>query len=123
MPIGFSRAGAWGIYVRTVEFPVEAGGTILVQVPDELPSGPVMRGRAAEATIDRADQTFEMALSTVRTVAQGVVSQLKDLAVRPQQVTVEFGIELTGKTGAVLVAASASAQLKVSLTWEPEKTG
>jgi hypothetical protein len=109
--------------MRTVQFPVEAGGTILVQVPDELPSGPVMRGRAAEATIDRADQTFEMALSTIRTVAQGVVAELKDLSVRPQQVTVEFGIELTGRTGAVLVAASASAQLKVGLTWQPEKTG
>lgn len=107
--------------MRTVEFPVAAGGTVLVQVPDEQPTGPVMRGRAAESTIDRADQTFEMALSTVRTVAQGLIVQLKDLAVQPQQVNVEFGIELTGKTGAVLVAASACAQLKVSLTWRPEK--
>ena len=32
----------------------------------------------------------------------------------------EFGIELTGKTAAVLVAASASAQLKVSMTWQSE---
>jgi hypothetical protein len=111
------------ICVRTVEFPVEAGGTVLVQVPDEVPAGPVMRGRTAEATIDRADQTFEMALSTVRTVAHGVVIQLKDLAVQPQEVTVEFGIELTGRTGAVLVAASASAQLKVSLTWRPGEAG
>ena len=109
--------------MRTVEFPVEAGGTVLVQVPDEVPAGPVMRGRTVEATIDRADQTFEMALSTVRTVAQGVVTQLKDLAVQPKEVTVEFGVELMGKTGAVLVAASASAQLKVSLTWRPGETG
>lgn len=107
--------------MRTVEFPVEAGGTVLVQVPDEQPAGSVMRGRAAEATIDRADQTFEMALSTIRTVANGVVLQLKDIAVRPQQVTVEFGIELTGKMGSMLVAASASAQLKVSLTWQPKE--
>jgi Trypsin-co-occurring domain 1 len=111
------------ICVRTVEFPVEAGGTVLVQVPDELPAGPVMRGRGAEATIDRADQTFEMALSTIRTVANGVVLQLKDIAVRPQHVTVEFGIELTGKMGSMLVAASASAQLKVSLTWQPKEAG
>lgn len=94
---------------------------MLVQVPDERPAGPVMRGRAAEGTIDRADQTFEMALSSIRTVANGVVLQLKDIAVRPQQVTVEFGIELTGKMGAMLVAASASAQLKVSMTWQPEE--
>lgn len=96
---------------------------MLVQVPDELPAGPVMRGRGAEATIDRADQTFEMALSTIRTVANGVILQLKDIAVRPQHVTVEFGIELTGKAGSMLVAASASAQLKVSLTWQPKEAG
>ena len=106
--------------MRTVEFPAEAGGTVLVQVPDEPPAGPVLRGRVSEATIARADQTFETALSTIRTVSQGVVTQLKGLAVHPQQVTVEFGIELTGKTAAVLVAASASAQLKVSMTWQSE---
>ena len=42
---------------------------------------------------------------------------------RTGEVTVEFGIELMGKTGAVLVAASASAQLKVSLTWRPGEAG
>lgn len=109
--------------MRTVEFPAQAGGTVLVQVPDESPGGPVLRGGLAGATIDRADQTFETALSTIRTVARGVVTQLEGLAVRPQQVTVEFGIELTGKTAAVLVAASASAQLKVSMTWQPEAAG
>ena len=38
---------------------------------------------------------------------------------RPEEITVEFGIELTGKTNSVLVAAGASAQLKVGLTWRP----
>ena len=94
---------------------------MLVQVADGQSTGPVMRGRLGELTIDRADQTFETALGTIRTVAQGVLSQLKDLAVRPQVVTVEFGIELTGKAGAMLVAAGASAQLKVGLTWQPEQ--
>jgi hypothetical protein len=108
--------------VRTVAFPAAAGGTVLVQVPDEPPAGVVVRGRLADATIDRADQTFETALSTIRTVAEAVVTQLKGLAVRPQQVTVEFAIEISGRTAAVLVAASASAQLKVSMTWQPERS-
>jgi hypothetical protein len=97
--------------VQMVEFPLEAGGSVLVQVLDEQAAGPVMRGRIGEVTIDHADRTFEMALGTLRTV--------KGLAVQPQEVTVEFGVELTGKTGAVLVSAGASAQLKVGLTWRP----
>lgn len=106
--------------MRTVEFPLDAGGTVLVQVPDEQSAGPLMRGKALEATIDRADQTFETALSTIRTVANGIAGQLEDITVRPQQVTVEFGIEITGKMGTMLAAASASAQIKVSVSWQPE---
>ena len=44
---------------------------------------------------------------------------MQNLAVRPEEITVKFGIELTGKTSSILVAAGASAQLKVGLTWRP----
>lgn len=51
--------------------------------------------------------------------SRGVLGQLQNLAVRPEGITVEFGIELTGKTRSILVAAGASAQLEVGLTWRP----
>jgi hypothetical protein len=106
--------------MRMVEFPLEGGGTVLVQVQEDQPTGPVMRGgRVGDATIDRADRTFESALVTVRTVARGILSQLDGMAVKPQEVTAEFGVELTGKAGGMLVSAGASAQLTVSLTWRP----
>jgi Trypsin-co-occurring domain 1 len=105
--------------MQVVEFPVGAGGTLLVKVADEPTGGPTVRGIRSEQVIQQADRTFEQALQTVREVAQGVLGQLQGLAVMPQEVTVEFGIELTGRTGAILVAAGASAQLKVGLTWRP----
>ena len=105
--------------VALIEFPVETGGTILVQVTDQRSAGPTMRGGLSQQTIDQADRTFERALGTIGTVARGVLSQLQGLVVLPAEITVEFGVELTGKTSAVLVAAGASAQLKVGLTWRP----
>jgi inner membrane protein involved in colicin E2 resistance len=102
-----------------VEFPVETGGTLLVMVTDQRSVGPTMRGGFGQQAIDQADRTFERALGTIGTVARGVLGQLQGLAVRPEEITVEFGIELTGKTNSVLVAAGASAQLKVGLTWRP----
>jgi hypothetical protein len=102
-----------------VEFPVETGGTVLVQVTDQRSAGPTMRGGFGQQAIDQADRTFEHALATIATVARGVLSQMQGLAVRPEEVTVEFGIELTGKSNAVLVAAGASAQLKICLMWHP----
>jgi Trypsin-co-occurring domain 1 len=106
-----------------VEFPLEAGGTVVVQVEQDASQLPVTRGGlSVQDAVERADEKFEAALSTVRTVAQGVLAQLAGLTVRPDTVTVEFGVELTGKAGAILVASAASAHLKVSLTWNPGAT-
>jgi len=105
--------------MRVVEFPVESGGTLLVKVADQPAGGPTVRGISSELVIQQADRTFEKALATVKEVARGVLDQLHGLSVTPQEVTVEFGIELTGRAGAMLVAAGTSAQLKVGLTWRP----
>jgi len=105
--------------MQVVEFPVETGGTLLVRVADQPAGGATVRGLRTQQVIEQADRTFEKALQTVREVARGVLGQLEGLAVMPAEVTVEFGIELTASTGAVLVAAGSTAQLKVGLTWRP----
>jgi hypothetical protein len=106
--------------VDKVAFPLDNGGQILVRV-DTVDSygGVVTRGGRADATITEAGQTFESALSTIRDVADAVLHQLARLAVPPQEVRVEFGLELTTKASAVVAAASATAQLHVALAWKP----
>jgi hypothetical protein len=105
--------------MQVVEFPVETGGTLLVKVADQPAGGATVRGLRTQQIVEQADRTFDKALQTVRDVARGVLGQLDGLAVMPEEVTVEFGIELTASTGAILVAAGATAQLKVGLTWRP----
>ena len=99
-----------------VEFPLEGGGgAVLVRIVDKHTGGTVLReGRGTDA-LERAANTFETALSTIRVVAQGVFLQLSDLARSPDEVNIDFGLE----AGAVRASAELVAQLKVRLTWRP----
>jgi hypothetical protein len=103
---------------RFVEFPLEDGGTILVEV-DEPES---VRGTARVArdtkTIEKAKQTFESALDKIKPTANAVISKLRDLHDSPDEVTVEFGLKLNGEAGVVFAAASVEANYKVTLTWK-----
>ena len=107
--------------MATVAFPLEGGGQVLVRVDQLDPYGGVVtRGGRAEEAVAEAGQTFESALSTIRDVADAVLHQLARLAVPPQEVRVEFGLELTAKAAAVVASASATAQLHVALAWNPQ---
>jgi hypothetical protein len=108
-----------GCRVETVVFPLEDGGVVLVRVSESEPGGVVSRGGSVTERLERAEQTFEAALGIIRAVAHGVLSQLTELARSPDEVHVEFGLEFTGKAGAVLATAETSTQLRVDLTWRP----
>ncbi|MEU2791220.1 CU044_2847 family protein [Streptomyces sp. NPDC007100] len=84
----------------------------------DTPYGDVVtRGMSVQAAAERAQQTFEASLDAIRTVAETVVAQLSGLRARPDSATVEFGVALTAKAGAV-VTAGAATHLQVTLTWQ-----
>jgi len=58
-------------------------------------------------------------MKTLRSVAEDVVSTIKDikLSERPDKAEVEFGLLLTTDAKAFIVNASAQAHFKVTLTW------
>ena len=101
---------------QLVEFPLAAGGSVLVQVtqPD---SGPVMRGFDRAQVTERAGQTFEEAVSRVRPAVEGVIAQLRSLSKTPDEVHIEFGLDLHAEAGAFIAAASTTANFTVALTW------
>jgi hypothetical protein len=106
--------------METMAFPLDGGGQVLVRVDAVDPYGGVVtRGGRAEEAITEAGQSFESALGTIRDVADAVLHQLARLAVPPNEVRVEFGLELTTKAAVVVASASATAQLHVALAWNP----
>jgi hypothetical protein len=108
---------------RLVEFPLEDGGSVLVQV-DETPSGPVTRGLGDRQIVsEQAQRTFEQAVARVQPAAQALVRQLRSLADTPEEIGVEFGLELSAEAGAFIAAASSTANFKVTLTWRRDHRG
>jgi hypothetical protein len=108
--------------VETVAFPLDGGGQVLVRVDTvDAHGGVVTRGGRAEAAIAEAGQTFESALGTIRDVADAVLHQLARVAVPPREVKVEFALELSTKAAAIVASASATAQLHVTLAWNPPR--
>jgi hypothetical protein len=102
--------------LQLVEFPLEDGGSVLIQVQDAA-VGPVTRGLGDRAVVERSQRTFEEAISRIQPAAQALLSRLRGLADTPEEIGVEFGLELSTEAGAFIAAASATANFKVTLTW------
>ena len=101
---------------QLVEFPLASGGSVLVQLPEHA-SGPVTRGLKGAEITERAQQTFEEAVGRVRPAVEGVITQLRSLTEAPDEVHVEFGIDLHAEAGAFIAAVSTTANFTVALTW------
>jgi len=102
---------------RLVEFADASGGTVLVEVAEGPGTGVTTRGMNSAAVIERAGQSFEDALGRIQPAVQGVVDQMLSLAHRPDEVCVEFGLDLHAEAGAFIAAASTTANFTVTLTW------
>ncbi len=100
---------------RLVEFPLEEGGSIVVEVDEPETGGTVRAGR--EDTIEQARETFEDALNKVLPAAKTVVEKLRNMASRPDEIEVTFGVNLSTKAGAVIASVSAEANFGVTVRW------
>jgi len=99
---------------RLVRFPLEGGGSVVVQV-DERQSGPVPAASPGEFAA-KAKITFEQAVSHLRPIAEAVIQQVKDLG--PQKVEIELGISFSAEAGVVLAKTAAEGSCKVTLAWQ-----
>ncbi|MFC9335942.1 CU044_2847 family protein [Arthrobacter sp. NPDC057009] len=105
---------------KLVEFPLENGDSILVQVFDgRSADGETRRGWGDrdDRVVEQAQQSFERAVARVQPAVQGLLNQLRSLAETPEQIQVEFGLQLSAEVGAFVAGASTSGNFKVSMTW------
>jgi hypothetical protein len=109
---------------RLVEFPLEQGGSVLVEL-DEPPAGPVMRGLGKDrpSIAEQADKTFEEATAAVAPAAASLIARLRSISNPPAEIGIEFGVQLSAQTGAFIASAAAAANFKVSMTWRGDTAG
>jgi hypothetical protein len=105
---------------QLIEFPLQDGGAVLVQVDEPLPAGVVKAARPGEV-IKKAGQTFEQALDKIKPAASIIISRLRGLADPPDEIEVEFGLTLNAEAGAFVAAAGAEANYTVTLIWKREQ--
>ena len=106
---------------RLVEFSLQDGGSVVVQV-DDAPggSGQVTRGWGDRdvRVVEQAQQSFERAVDRVQPAIQGLVERLRAVADMPEEIQVEFGLQMSAEVGAFVAGASSSGNFKVSVKWQ-----
>jgi len=102
---------------RLIEFPLQDGGAIVVEVDEPAPKGGVVRAARPGEIAARAGQTFEDTLEKIKPAAQAIIAKLRGLSDPPDEIGVEFGVKLSAEAGAFVASASAEANYKVTLKW------
>ena len=103
---------------RMIEVPLQAGGSMLMEVdldPAEQ-KGMVPAARQGEIAA-RAKQTFEQALEQVKPGAEIMIEKLRTMTVKPDEMEITFGLKMSTEAGAFIASASAEANFTVKLRW------
>ncbi|MEU1457243.1 CU044_2847 family protein [Streptomyces avermitilis] len=96
-----------------VRVPLDGGGEILFEA-EPVFDGPVKAGRIADA-VRELPQTLQQSLTPVRETACAVLHQLRQAG--PDEVEVEFGLDLSAQAGAVITRGESAVHLKVRVLW------
>lgn len=103
---------------RLIEYALEGGGAILVEVDGVEPTGSRVRGGSPAEVAERARQTFEASLERIKPAAAAIIAKIRELSDKPEQIDVEFGIKLSAEAGVVIASTSIEANFKVTLHWK-----
>ena len=112
---------------KYVEFPLEGGGSILIESPDEpskAPTGlvPATRGESLKEMAEQARQSFDASVENVRKSADLLVNKLRALSDPPDEMEVTFSLKASGELGNIAIAkAGAEANYTVTLKWRREE--
>ena len=107
---------------QVVKMDLANGGSVLVEVADVASDRPVTRGGRQEELVTSATASLERALDGLGPVVKGVVSQLREAADWPDEVTVEFAIKLSADANVIIARAGGEANFKISLRWAGGQT-
>ena len=60
-------------------------------------------------------------LESIKPLVNAIYKQVEDVAVRPQEVAVEFGMKFNAQVGVVLAKATTGANMTIKLKWNLDK--
>lgn len=104
----YTTGSGTSIWIETREVPLEIGRTT--------------KATSAKKLLQRASTSFEETLEVVKPVVSTVMRSLEGLAQSAETIQVEFGVSLSAEAGAIVAAASAEANFKITVSWSPGQT-
>jgi hypothetical protein len=108
---------------RLAIFTTADGDEVAIQVVDDGPaiggsaSGITTRGIPSGRLIERAEQSLDEVLAHARPAVHALVRQVRGEADAPDELEVEFGIQISLEVGAYIAAASSTANFRVTMRW------
>jgi hypothetical protein len=123
---------------RIAIFTTEDGGEVAIQVTDDVPhqatssestSPPGLtvrgipsdslptRGIASGRLVERTQQSLDEVLAHARPAVTALVRQVRGQDEAPDELEVEFGIQISLEVGAYIAAASSTANFRVTMRW------
>ncbi len=110
---------------KYVEFPLEGGGTIVIESADEpirTSSGFLRPGEAGADVANQAQNSFDASVEAVRQSAELLVTKLRGLSAPPDELEISFSLKASSETASLVVGkAGADANFGVLLRWRSEK--
>ena len=103
-------------------FTLRSGAVVMVESSRETPRGSLGPAEASTAG-ERIGGAWSEGAAVVGEVGGEVVEALRRAFSGVEEVTVEFGANISGKTGVILVEGSVAANLKVTVKWKAPKEG
>lgn len=98
---------------RLVQFELDDGTPIFVEIEDQEGRQRVGRG---EAAVEKAQSRFTEAIARVKPAAEAVLNAFREFNT-PQEIALEFGIKFNAQAGAIIASVDSEATFKVSLKW------
>jgi Trypsin-co-occurring domain 1 len=124
---------------RIAIFTTEDGGEVAIQVADDsdalrgattesgappgltvrgIPDGQLStRGIPSGRLVERTQQSLDAVLAHARPAVTALLRQVREQEDAPDELEVEFGIQVSLEVGAYIAAASSSANFRVTMRW------
>ncbi|MGK7872612.1 MAG: CU044_2847 family protein [Xenococcaceae cyanobacterium] len=101
---------------RIIEFPLEDGESIFVEVEETEPVDD--RIGLADNVAQVAKNSFESAIDKIKPVANAVIGRVRSLNEPADEVEVKFGLKMSAEMGAVIAAGNAEVNYEITLKWK-----
>ncbi|MBC1240500.1 CU044_2847 family protein [Nostoc sp. 2RC] len=103
---------------RIVEFPLESGDSILVEIDE--PGQTDDRIGLRDDIIQKAQKTFESALDQIKPIANVIMTKVNSLNQPADEVGIKFGIKMSAELGAVIASGNSEINYEITLKWKRE---